>query len=71
MKSEVHVVILRLPQEEMVEALKDQIPTGYSLVDSELVTGDAAYFSFQKDADEDPMVLQGNEEMITITEKEN
>jgi hypothetical protein len=55
-------LIIRLPLEELVTEAKKQVPEGYTLVDSEFVDNDAAYFSFQQKADE---------EIMTITAEEN
>jgi len=69
MKGEVHVLIIRLPLEELVAEAQQQVPEGYELVDSEFVDNDAAYFSFQQKSDEQLIELEGNEEAITIYEE--
>ena len=69
MKGEVHVLIIRLPLEELVAEAQQQVPKGYELVDSEFVDNDAAYFSFQQKSDEQLIELEGNEEAITIYEE--
>jgi hypothetical protein len=62
MKGEVHVMIIKLPIEELLLEAQKQVPEGYVLVDSEFVDNDAAYFSFQK---------QEDDKIITITAEEN
>lgn len=69
MKSEVHVVIIRIPFEDLVEAARKKVPHDYQIVDTEFVDNDAIYFSFQKGKDEE-ILLESNEETITITESE-
>ena len=48
MKGDVHVMIVRIPIEEMIAEAANQVPEDYQIVDTEMVYGEAAYFSFQK-----------------------